>query len=70
MNTSPVYYSDTVTENEFFFPGPHCGFYCSPSAAELIAEVECGDITGPGGEPIREIHLALCDGLSRRVWSA
>ena len=70
MNTSKVTYSDIVNDGEYFCTAPHYGFYVAVDLADLIAAIDSGEITGPEGETITQIHLSLCDDISRKVWSA
>ena len=70
MNLSKVNYADLVNAGEYFCAAPFSGFYVSTEMADLIEDAESGEITGPEGEPITEIHLCACDDLSRKVWSA
>ena len=69
MSTSKVHYADVVEDGEYFCSGPHCGFFVSSEVADLIKAAESGEITGPEGEPVAEIHHSVCDDLSRKVWS-
>jgi hypothetical protein len=70
MNASKVIYVDIVNDGEYFCAAPHYGFHVATELADLIADAECGAITGPEGEPITEIHFSVCDDISRKVWSA
>lgn len=68
--TPSVWYSDVVSQGEYFAPGPHHGFYCAHSAAPLVAAIELGEIHGPDGEPCNAIHYATGDDSSEMIWRA
>lgn len=67
---SKVSYADIIEEGEYFCQGPHFGFYTSTDLDALVEAAKSGEISGPNGEPIAEIHLNVCDDISRKVWSA